>query len=206
MKRPLVALDMDGVLARFMELLLLVFNARYSHRYGPLGPIEDWRHYRIEDQFPPEVARLLYAIFREPGFFAALEPHLDAHGAVAELLTFADVEVCSMPPFREVDGREVVDAHSAADKIGWLVRIFPALAADVTLTNKKHLVRADSLVDDSHGNIERWCAEHPNGLGCLVARPWNAGLALPPNAVRCSLLEAVRAIRARFCPSVGVPV
>lgn len=202
MERLLVAVDIDGVLAKFTELMIAVFNARYGHKYGPIV-IENWRRYRIEDEFSPEIAALLYGIFREPGFFAALEPHDDAHAAVAEMLTFADIEVCSMPPFREIDGRMVVDAHSAADKIGWLVRIFPALAADITLTNKKHNMRSDVLIDDSPGNIERWCAKHPNGLGCLVARPWNVDVALPPNAMRGTIGEGVAAIRTRFCPPVG---
>lgn len=199
MRRPFVAIDMDGVLAKFTELLIRVFNARYATAYGRIGPIEDWKVYKIEDAFPPAVAELLYGIFREPGYFASLDSHEDAHGAVAELLEFADVEVCSMPPFREILGRKVVDAHSAADKIGWLVRLFPELAADVTLTNKKDRVRADSLIDDSGENIIKWCAEHPNGVGYLVERPWNESTPLPTNAIRGSLKDAPALLKKRLC-------
>lgn len=199
MIRPLVALDMDGVLTAFAELLLHVFNLRYSRKHGRLR-IEDWTRYQIEDQYSPEVSVLLYGIFREPGFFAALEPHDDAHAAVTELLTFAEIEVLSMPPSRDIDGNHVVDAHAAADKIGWLVRHFPLLAGDVTLTKKKARYRADVLIDDSEKNVSKWCQAHPGGLGYLVARPWNADAVLPVNATRGTFSDAPEAIRLRLLP------
>jgi len=199
MPKPLIALDMDGVIAAFSELLLHVFNLRYSRKHGQLR-IEDWKRYQIEDQYPPVVADLLYGIFREPGFFAALEAHADARAAVEGLLEFADIEVCSMPPSRDIDGNHVVDAHAAADKIGWLVRHFPELAGDVTLTKKKALLRTDALIDDSEKNIAKWCAAHPDGLGYLVARPWNEDAVLPANAVRGTFGETPAVIRSRLLP------
>lgn len=199
--RPLVAMDLDGVVADFPEALIRVFNQRHGHALGMLK-VEDWTKYRIEDQFPPEVAKRIDGIMREPGFFASLSPYPDAGVAVANILRFADVEVCTMPPLTPLPcGRKVTDAHAAGDKVGWVVRHLPEVAADVTITHKKDRIRADALVDDSAKNVLKWCKAHPKGIGYLVARPWNEGVVLPKNARRGPLAMAAFHVREWLKPS-----
>lgn len=193
--RPLAAVDLDGTLADFPETLLRVFNQRHGAAFGVLR-VDDWTKYRIEDQYPPEIAERLDWIMREPGFFASLSPYPEVHAAIREILLFADVEICTMPPLAPMPhGRKVTDAHAAGDKVGWVTRHLPEVAADVTITHKKHRIRADALVDDSAKNIVKWCEAHPKGLGYLVARPWNRHAPLPKNARRGSLDSVAPTLR-----------
>lgn len=199
--RPLVAMDMDGVIVPYTGELARVFNRRHAKTHGEIDG--NWREYRIEHQFRPPVSDLLYEIMHEPGFFAAIEPHDDAEQALRELCAFADVEICSSPPIQKIGDRRTLNAYAAADKIGWLFRRFNdlELASNVTLTLKKDKLRADVLVDDDPvGNVIPWCKAHPDGLGYLVARSWNAdlearGLVVPPNLHRGPLSEAPGLIR-----------
>lgn len=190
MDRPFVALDMDGVLANFIDRLLRTFNERFG------GSLEHDRTtvYMLEDAYPDEFERL-EAIWGEPGFFASLDVYQGARGFVEDLVAGADVEVCSQSPLRKLsDGRRVMDPHAAADKLGWLARHFPALAENVTLTHKKSRLRADVLVDDNPKHVRAWAVSHPAGFGVLVDRPWSRKhLFEMPSNVSFLLLEDIPA-------------
>lgn len=181
----LVALDMDGVIA---DLITGLFQAHNSRAPAPVRFLhhDQHLHYDFTDAWGAEVAKILYEFMGEPGFFAALPIYPGAVEMVDKLLEHHHVEVCTTAPWRFHGSMKAIDAHVCADKIGWLVRNFPALCADVTLTNKKHLLRVDVLIDDSQSNVEMWADKHPDGLAVLVARPWNKVSGIK-NVVRQSL-------------------
>lgn len=181
----LVALDLDGCIADLITALFNTFNQKAPNQDRLLHH-DDQIHYDFVKSFDEPTAKLLYEYMGEPGFFASLPIYNGAHVLVDWLVKHHEVEVCTTAPWRFHGATKSIDAHVCADKIGWLVRNFPALCADVTLTNKKYLVRADVLIDDSQENIEKWVERHPDGLAVLVARPWNQ-VTGTKNVVRQSL-------------------
>lgn len=201
--RPLVLLDLDGTVVSFNEGLLEVHN----DEAGLVGDARldvhaHWRSYWIDDAFEPTVAAALHAIYATPGFFAALKPYEEAKRVVRELLATFDVEVCTAPPRRQdVRGRRVVDGQVVAEKVGWLARHLPELAANVTSTKLKSRFRADALVDDHVDHVLKWSKAHPEGVGFLVERPWNADTdckSWPLNMTRGKLWEAPSRIQERL--------
>lgn len=188
----LVALDMDGVIADFITGVFQAYNQKAP---APIKFLkhDDQTHYDFAKSFDEPTAKLLYEFMGEPGFFASLPIYHGAHKLVDWLAANHSVEVCTTAPWRFHGTTKSIDAHVCSDKIGWLVRHFPALCADVTLTNKKYLVRADVLIDDSQDNVDKWAFHHPNGLAVLVARPWNQVSALQ-NVTRQTLDHVAGAI------------
>lgn len=169
----LVLLDMDGTGVNFMKRALDVYNMRHAARVGTAYKEEEVVHYFFEDWLAPEEAAAMNAIFNEPGFFASLEPYPEALDVVQRLVRLCRVEVCSSPPTTIINNKRVLNPNVAAEKIGWLLRHWPDVADDVTLTRKKHNYHADAIVDDSASTVVKWCKRHKDGVGVVVARPWN---------------------------------
>jgi 5'(3')-deoxyribonucleotidase len=196
-KKPVVLLDMDGVIADFIAKLLRVYN----ERWGATFTSADVTHYEFYECFPKEVAKRLYDIFNEPGFFRDLPLVDGAKEMVEKMLTFGcEVELCTSPSSAPLvkTGHYALNANCAKDKVEWVHEHFPELGNNITMTRRKQLLQADFLVDDSHGNIEKWVAAHQgNGsVGILVAQPWNEQLSLsyPLSTRRVQLRDVPAAI------------
>ena len=197
MRKPKIALDLDGVVVNFHQKLIDIYNDRYPDKPLTTSDIDC----DIES-LGPELARQLITIFNEDGFLLNLEPF---PGAINTISQFQDlgfkVTVCTAPA-RNLDG--YVNPNSAAEKFAWLRKQLPFWAVNAIITKNKKVVGADMLIDDTAKNIISWCDEHTDGIGYLINQPWNQKFRhYPSNSIRGSLPGVASFIEKFWCPERG---
>ena len=164
-RRPVVLLDVDGVLADFVNPLL----ARVATVTGKTFTEDDVTSWDIMESLgiDPPTGALIYDRARERGFCAALPVYKGAQDGVRELREVADIHIVTSP-FRSIwwtSEREV-----------WLQQYFSFGAHDITHTHHKHRVVGDYLIDDKVATIVAWKAAHPQGTAILWDRPSNQSM------------------------------
>jgi 5'(3')-deoxyribonucleotidase len=138
-----VLVDMDGVSVDFWGPVLREYNGSRNLEVT-LGDIDDW-------SFPVD------EIWKEPGFFASLEPIDGAAWALDELLT------------RGHDVYLVSAGHGLAlsEKSLWVRQHLPFMKDRVLFTDgktPKGLVRGDVIVDDAPHNLIDFKERNPKSL------------------------------------------
>ena len=122
MKRKIVFVDLDGVLADF-------YRHVWEVRGLPIGTPIDWN--------PPEMF--------EPGFFAALPLIPGAKKGLEALLSNPGLDIyIASKPVAEC-------GHCAKEKYEWIAQHFPELVKKIFLACDKTLLRGDYLIDDDLG-------------------------------------------------------
>lgn len=195
-KQPRIALDLDGVIANFHQELVRVYNSLYEDNLSIEdfdGDFETLEHSIYE--------RLIH-IFNEPEFFKNLRP---LPGVIEHISKYSDygfeVIVCTAPA-RRLTG--LINGLTASEKFDWIQKWLPFWGNDVVITKHKYLVKADILVDDMPANIVTWCEENPNGIGLLIAAPWNRNfMHLPNNAILGELADILNIVEKFWCLERG---
>lgn len=154
MKRPLVLVDVDGVLFDFDRAFFSKIEEHYGIKYERAGSKFDY-----EDL--PDWNTGFWGLCSMGGF--ASTPGCIYPGAVEgvnALREIADVEVCTSPykgSLTWVGERDL-----------WLKQHFGFKPEDIHYTHKKHRMIADFLVDDRAENAEQF-----PGKGVLWTRSYN---------------------------------
>mgnify|MGYP001576197444 CR=1 FL=1 len=169
MTRPVILLDVDGVLADFITA-----NLRTLHAFGA-GPFahDDVTAWSIEDSLgltSSQRARMK-ARWSEPGFCASIPPYEGAQAGVEALRAIGEVYAVTAPMWSGPTWQH--------ERTEWLVKHFDFRREDVVSTAAKHLVRGDVLVEDKPEALHRWSSSWPDGLGVLWHQPYNAGAEWP---------------------------
>lgn len=146
-RRPVVYVDMDGVLADFFGEVASQHNVDY------------WREIHRKDLGIDQLAK-------EPGFFASLEPMPNSGKLIKAVLTLAGrYSILSSPLMSEVE-------QSSEEKTEWLrkhLRRHPPQAIIFDNDKAKFAQQADDtpniLIDDYDLNIRLWQAA--GGIGIL---------------------------------------
>jgi 5'-nucleotidase len=155
MKRPLVLLDCDGILFDFVGAFLGKIEEQHGIHYDRDSVTE------FDFSNLPDWNKGFWGLCQLGGF--ASTPGCIFPGAVEgvnALREIADVEVCTSPykgSLTWVGERDL-----------WLKQYFNFSPSDVHYTHKKHLMRADYLVDDRAENAEQF-----PGTGVLWTRSYN---------------------------------
>lgn len=196
MPKPVLLLDMDGVIADFHGTLLEVYNAKHNASIT----LEQCTNFEFSVCLGKEIHASMESIYNAPGFFASIRETPHASVVVPKLLELAEVEVCSAPTkIKDPNtGEKRLNASCAFEKINWIHERFPVLSKDITLAINKFRYRADILVDDALHNQAKWCKAHPYGLGILIDQPWNQTQRLPRNCVRTKLIDVPELIKEYF--------
>lgn len=168
--RPVVLLDMDGVLADFDGHI----RAVWPHEDLPLIPDADRREFYIARDHPEYPKRLFRDITTTPGFFRSLPPMAGAMAAVEALMERAEVYVCTAP---------MASAPSCADeKRAWIAEHMPGghryWAHRTIITNDKTLVYGDALVDD-RPEVEGH--RFPDWVHVVYRQPYNVDVCDDPD-------------------------
>lgn len=159
--KPVVLLDVDGVLADFVTPVLAEINARTGGEYT-YEEINGWDIYAALN-VDPTVGRLVDNVIQQPGFCAGLREYPGVAKFLELLRERADV-IAVTAPFE--------GAHWIGERLTWLAdRGFSK--RDIVFTNRKELVRGDYLIDDKASTVGTWEDVHPLGRGILYNRPWN---------------------------------
>ena len=163
-RRPLVLVDVDGVLCDFIGGVLDIVETVTGKR----------RQREEIDQFDfvaalglnPNDARVLKSIIdMRRKFCARLSPFPGAFDGIAKLVDLADIHIVTSP----WNSNETW----TSEREWWLNHHFAIPHRLVTHTSAKHLIAGDWLVDDKTETCERWQAAHPNGVAVQWITPHN---------------------------------
>lgn len=140
--KPIVLLDVDGVLADY------VGGVCYAawEKANAVANEKDVTEWSIEDslQLNEEQRAIVKRAIRAPGFCACLKPIAGSRLAVRTLLDRADVYFVTTPtdsPFW---------MH---ERTAWLQDYYGAAFDKIIFTHEKHLVRGDVIIDDKLSNV-----------------------------------------------------
>jgi len=150
--RPRVLLDVDGVLANFLEPCLALINDMWGTDYK-LAPLHAWNlfdHLKV----PKELEDDVYYRMKKEGWCESIPVYPGAVEGVAELRRIADVHICTSP----MGGR-----HWVHERNLWLDKHFGFKARDITHTSAKYICKANALIDDKIENLMVWNDHHPRG-------------------------------------------
>ena len=140
MSRPLVLVDMDGVVADLEGAFLAIWRQRHPDR--PWIDLEARRGFYLAEQYGDEHKEAIWEIFSEAGFYGGLPEIPGAIAAVEEMdAAGLDVRFCTSPYHHPVPC--VAEKYTwVGDRLGfdWLARVI--------IVKDKTLVTGDVLIDD----------------------------------------------------------
>jgi 5'(3')-deoxyribonucleotidase len=162
MKRPVVGVDVDGVLA---DLLTPAFEL-LARRYGLVRSMADMTTWHLDDLLPEALRVPFWRDLGASGYLHdQLLPYPGAVEGLARLRAAADIFVVTSYLRHAPTWVHERDA--------WLERHFGVNRQHIVHTGAKHVVRLDALIDDRPENIHAWQAAFPEGDGILWAQPYN---------------------------------
>lgn len=160
MRRPIVLVDMDGVLADYDGKMLK--EVRKHMESNPLEITREnlWSYLSINEHLKDKIEW-------EDGFFYSLEPIDGALEAIERMKKREwDIWICSSP--------SVTSKTCHSDKNNWLKKHFGDwLARKLILTKDKTLVIGDILIDD-RGEIKGINQENTSFTHILFEQPYNS--------------------------------
>lgn len=160
-KKPIILVDMDGVLCDYTEGLL----RRVFHRFPHLKPYEDaareaWHTHKA---FPKEYRSEIENMRLSPGFFRNLPPIPGAIEGIKALAEHADVWICTTPT--------KIHTNCVPEKYAWVKEhLGQAWVEHIIMTRDKTLVHGSMLIDDKP-RIKG--ARQPAWQHLLFDRPYN---------------------------------
>jgi 5'-nucleotidase len=155
--------DMDEVLANFVDPVLFKWNAVYGTAHTRTG----FNMWDMSKTLGPGAYQLVESWISEPGFFRHLKP-LD--GAIEGLNHF----------IQDKSRYDVIIATSLSstvnngydDKRAWLHQWFPQLLPrNFFALSRKEMLRGDILIDDAVHNVMDWIKTKRPAI--IMDRPWN---------------------------------
>jgi 5'(3')-deoxyribonucleotidase len=181
--KPVVLLDVDGVIADFVQAYMDIVFEVTGRRYDP----EKQTVYDIVtacELTPAEHARVQKYTHCTEFCRDDILPYEGAVETVRRIAEIADVYFVTAP---------FVDHETwVHDRSLWLKRYFGnELGGKAIFTEQKHLVRGDVFVDDKVSNALTWSAECPDGSAIVWDRPYNRAHALPEDIRRFSTWDEV---------------
>lgn len=171
--KPIVLLDLDGVLADFEKGFLNEWRRLYPHRdYVPLEQRNTFKPYH---QYPLEYKADVVAIYESEGFFANLEPIAGALQAVTQLNVICEQVYFCTSPLNQY-------RYCLAEKYDWIARYFGfEYTKRIYVCKDKSLVRGDYLIDD---RPKLRCSLTPTWEHVLYGQPYNRSSLDQPISLR----------------------
>lgn len=162
-EKPIVLLDVDGVLADFETKFLEIARFLTGKQI-----VRDPTYWNMEDQcrLSDEESREVWNHVLQIDFARQLDPYPIAVEAVLELAEDVDVYFVTAPM-----NRHPTWAH---DRALWLRDHFGDLGSNVISTHHKDRVCGHVFVDDKPKHIRSWSRAHPEGQAFLWSRPYNS--------------------------------
>lgn len=157
-------LDVDGVLANFVESYLDLVAIVTGRRYQP----EQVTQFDIGGSLgltPAESSEVKRLLGESQGFCLALRMYEGAQDGVARLQQLADVYIVTSPW-----NSCPTWTH---EREAWLKKHFKIPHSRITHTSAKYLCRGDVFVDDKVDAVIKWQSEHPTALGVVWDTPHN---------------------------------
>lgn len=136
-----ILVDMDDVLERLLEAMLLYVNSRYGTR----TQLDDVKQWDLQKAFPTLTREQVYSPEQDPAFWRTVAPMPGADEALRSLI--ADGHEIYI-----VTATEYETLREKMDDV--LFRYFPYLTwHNVIITAHKQMIRGDILIDDGPHNF-----------------------------------------------------
>ena len=159
--RILVDLDNTGV--DLVSEWIRVFNERHGTNLQ-LGDITDWDVSKFVD---PGKRQDLWDILELPGLYRGLKPYPGFVEALKTLYYDGIYEI--------IIATATQVPQAAKEKMEWIFDHLPFLGQkNVVITHKKHMLRADAMVDDGPHNIIDFKNANPRALTVCIGYPYNS--------------------------------
>jgi len=155
-----VLVDLDGVVYDWTGIYLRLYHELSGEELPP-----DFRwEWHFMRQLPNTKAKS--AITKSSRLWTEGVAYPGAIVALRELCLTHDTYIATQPgPRPDI---------AVPGKVAWLKRTAPWFDVERLICIKhKHLLQADSLIDDRPENLVTWMVANPQGTGILIARPWN---------------------------------
>lgn len=161
MASPIIAVDVDDVVADLISEWLRRYNSKYDDHLTP----ENIHSWEVDEYVKPECGPKVFDLLRAPGFYGHVKPFEGALEAVENLRKLGRVVFLTSCVPKTMDM-----------KLAWLQEhgFLPKGnkgAQDFIACRDKYLVNADVLIDDRILNVEEF-----KGHALLIKRPHNARL------------------------------
>ena len=162
-KKPVLLLDMDGIIADFNLYSLQTYNRIFGTKYDE-SKVDQYigDHEVIDKSIDVKALRRPY---KDPGSFINLPVIPGSQAAVAKLLKFFDIFVVTTQYYG--------NPTCVHEKHVWLQRHFPAIADQGVFTKHKPQVKGDILVDDRPSNCAAYKAANPGAKTASLQYKWS---------------------------------
>ena len=168
--KPIVLLDMDDVLADFLEPWIDMYNKDYSDTLE-IKTINDWNtSLFVKD----ECGLKIFDYFKKPGLYRNLPVKPYAIEMVTNLTDLGyEIFIVTDSPMGCTYGEDGwKGSNPADDKRAWLQEHFPMIpTSNFIITGKKWMVTGDILVDDKPTTHEEFLKRGRKSI--LVDMPYN---------------------------------
>lgn len=162
MKKPRVLLDVDGVLADFLQPAFTTLNTLAGTNHHPSQQVE-WDVFSLFDEAAHGPS--FFRACNQRGWCRSIPVYDGAKEGYAQLANVADVYVVTSP----MNHNETWTHEREA----WLLEHFGIPHKRIVHTSAKFLVKGDVLIDDKPSNVSDWLEHHPTGLGLLWDQTYN---------------------------------
>lgn len=164
-KKPVILLDMDGIIVNLYKPWL----ERYNNDYHDNLTVADWRTFSPEGWVKPECGKKFYdylvadLYLNAPPMLGALET-IDRWRAVG-----AYIKVATALPFHNKPDPDIAGA-----KFHWLAKYMPWLSfKDVNVVHDKHCIPADVFIDDYDVFLANYKKRWGLAMVCTIDYPHN---------------------------------
>jgi 5'(3')-deoxyribonucleotidase len=166
--KPIIAVDMDEVIADALGEHLLRYNRDFAHEGTPALTTRDLRGKWMWDVVPAHRLATVQSYIESEDFFAVLPVMPDAQRVLERLQSRYEIFIATA-------AMEV--PHSFTAKYDWLAEHFPFIpTSNIVFCGDKSIIRADYLIDDNPRQLTRFSATkpgEPRREGILYTSPAN---------------------------------
>ena len=163
-RRPIIAVDMDEVIADALAEHLLRYNRDFNTRHT----LADLHGRYLWDLIPQAHHPVLSGYMASQDFFSVLTVMPEAQRVLARLQETCDIFIATA-------AMEVPSSFTA--KFRWLAEHFPFIPpSHIVFCGDKSILRADFLIDDNPRQLARFQMHSPERQGILYTAPANVNV------------------------------
>tara|TARA_Y100000310_G_scaffold330212_1_gene401488 strand:- start:1026 stop:1610 length:585 start_codon:yes stop_codon:yes gene_type:complete len=163
-KKPIILIDVDGVLADFLTPTLNLINGIIEHPVTEKD-ITQWDIFKSIKSEKHDIEKICFEEYSKDGFALSLKPYSNCIDSINHINNIANLYFVTVP---------VVSSKTwCHDRVAWLKKYFNINDEQVIFTHKKSLVRGNMLIDDRIEYVKSWSKAHQNGTAILWKQPYN---------------------------------
>lgn len=145
MRKPVIAIDCDGVLSDWHALAFPIMNKLLNANHSTKD-VKNWDIYHLIDD--ETIKETFKDLLNNSGMIEHLPVYDGAQKAIEEIKKIAEIYIVTSPMGKYHDW--IIHREK------WLKKNFDISSKNVVHTAAKYLIQADVFIDDKPENIEKW--------------------------------------------------